>query len=581
MFLVLLTGVQQDLHAAGNRAGSGSGGTEEYPHSEAVFMFSGMSNEVRHANPLNPNPTFPVSSDQDILFVYETLFMSNMRSGGLDPLVGDSYRWVDDLTLEVKIHPAVTFSDGRKCTTEDVVYSYMLGQKYNDIFWSTFARNFESITAVDATTIRLRMRAATPNRLNVLDSLAAVPILPKHIWERVEADNGNDITRIRSNFTNLVNPIGTGSFLLKGYDNRRIILERNDKYWGIGPRFPNPPAMKYIVNVSYPDNNATALALQSNQLDIAQAFIPNIWDMISRNNKIACYYSDLPYHMPGAMVGILINQSIPGLDNVNVRRALAYAINYRQVADSAMSGYSDVVDPGLVLPTESAYKQYVDHNALASMKYRYDPDTARRILDEAGIRPGNDGIRTLNGRRLSFTIQTGDGWTDWNAAAEVVSNGARAVGIEVITETPDGALFMRNQTVGNFQLALQQLGAGIRPSQPWFRYNWVLSDAGLPPFGEVRTTNQSGYSNSTANQLVAQLPSTTDEARLRQLHTELNRIFLQDLPAIPIMYRPFQFYNVNNTYWTGWPKDGDGTTNPPMIERCAGLKAFFALRPVR
>jgi hypothetical protein len=47
------------------------------------------------------------------------------------------------------------------------------------------------------------------------------------------------------------------------------------------------------------------------------------------------------------------------------------------------------------------------------------------------------------------------------------------------------------------------------------------------------------------------------------------------------MYRPFQFYEVNSTYWTGWPHDGDGTNNPPMIDRYAGLKTFFTVQPVK
>jgi peptide/nickel transport system substrate-binding protein len=575
--LVCLTLAAGSLFAKGGQPQSAG----EYPHSETVFLFSGMSNTPTDMNPIGVNPNFPVSGISDIMFVYETLFMMNMVTGELEPLVADSYSWVDDLTLEIKINPGVTFSDGRKASAEDVAYSYTLGQKYA-INWSTYWQNFDTVTAVDSTTVRIKMKASNPNKLNALDSLQGVPVLPKHIWEKVESDNGSNISRIRSNFTNMNNPIGTGAFRVKGYDSQRVVLERNDSYWGVGPRFRALPAMKYIVNVAYPDNNALALAFRSNEVDLAQAFIPNIWDMIKANPKISCYYDDLPYHMPGGMVAIEFNLKKPGLDNPAVRRALSYAINYQQVADSAMSGYSAQLDPLLVLPTETAYKDYIDHSALAGLKYRYDPDTARKILDDAGIRDSNgDGIRELNGRPLSFTIQTGDGWTDWNAAAEVVSHGARAVGIEIITETPEGGIFVANRTTGNYDLALTIPGEGIRPSQPWFRYNWTLSDVGLPPMGEVRHSNQSGYSNPAANRILVEIPTVTDRARLRTLHTEINRIFLQDLPILPIMYRPFQFYEVNSTYWTGWPHNGDGTNNPPMIDRYAGLKTFFAIKPVK
>jgi peptide/nickel transport system substrate-binding protein len=584
-FLVVLACLT--LVASGLFAGGGgqqqqqqASGAGEYVRSETVFIFSGMSNTPTDMNPMGVNPNFPVAGISNIMLLYETLFMMNMLTGELEPLVADSYRWVDDLTMEIKINPGVTFNDGRKATSEDVAYSYNLGRKYA-INWSTYWNNFESVTATDSATVRIKMKADNPNKLNALDSLQGIPVLPKHVWEKVEADSGNDISRIRRN-NNMTNPVGTGSFKLKGYDNQRVILERNDNYWGIGPRFKALPAMKYIMNVAYPDNNALALAFQSNQVDIAQAFIPNIWDMIKSNPKISCYYDDLPYHMPGAFVGIEFNLTKPGLDNVAVRRALAYAINYQQVADSAMSGYSAQLDPMLVLPSEPAYKQYIDHNALAPLKYKYDPNTAKKILDDAGIRDtNNDGIRELNGRPLSFTIQTGDGWTDWNAAAEVVSQGARAVGIEIITETPEGGQFTRNRTTGDYELALTIPGEGIRPSQPWFRYNWTLSDVGLPPMGEVRQSNQTGYSNPRANEILSAIPKETNDARLKELYTEITRIFLQDLPIVPIMYRPFQFYEVNNTYWTGWPHNGDGTNNPPMIDRAAGLKTFFTIQPVK
>jgi peptide/nickel transport system substrate-binding protein len=572
------------LAACGNKSASSSSTsteTGEYTHGETVFMFSGMSQTPTDMNPMGVNPNFPVSGISDIMFLYETLFMMNMVTGELEPLVADSYEWVDDLTLDIKINSGVTFNDGQKATASDVAYSYLLGQKYA-INWSTYWANFESVEAVNDTTVRIKMKASNPNKLNALDSLQGVPVLPKHVWEKVEADNGNDISKIRSNFSNMNNPVGTGSFTLNGYDNQRVILERNDKYWGVGPRFRALPAMKYIVNVGYPDNNALALAFQSNEVDIAQAFIPNIWDVIKANNKISAYYDDLPYHMPGGMVAIQFNLTKPGLDSPVVRRALAYAINYQQVADSAMSGYSAQLDPMLVLPTETAYRDYIDHNVLTSLKYKYDPDMSKQILDSAGITDANgDGIRELNGKNLSFTIQTGDGWTDWNAAAEVVSQGARAIGIEIITETPEGGQFIKNRTTGDYDLALTIPGEGIRPSQPWFRYNWTLSDVGLPPMGEVRQSNQAGYSNARANEILAEIPKTTDEARLKVLHTEINRIFLEDLPILPIMYRPFQFYEVNSTYWTGWPHQGDGTNNPPMIDRYAGLKVFLTIQPVK
>lgn len=137
---------------------------------------------------------------------------------------------------------------------------------------------------------------------------------------------------------------------------------------------------------------------------------------------------------------------------------------------------------------------------------------------------------------MSWTIQSGYGWTDWNAACEVISQSAKAIGVEIIPEMPEGNEFMANRQTGDFQISLTIPGEGIRPSQPWYRYQWVMSDKNVPPVGEMAFTNQMRYSNPRATEIVDLIPTITDEAQLKVLHTELNTIFLQELPLLPIMY---------------------------------------------
>ena len=67
----------------------------------------------------------------------------------------------------------------------------------------------------------------------------------------------------------------------------------------------------------------------------------------------------------------------------------------------------------------------------------------------------------------------------------------------------------------------------------------------------------------------------TDEAELKAAYTELVKIYLTDVPSFTLMYRPQSFHAVNESVWTGFPHDGDGTTPPvppldaPEPERAA------------
>jgi peptide/nickel transport system substrate-binding protein len=79
--------------------------------------------------------------------------------------------------------------------------------------------------------------------------------------------------------------------------------------------------------------------------------------------------------------------------------------------------------------------------------------------------------------------------------------------------------------------------------------------------------NWDQYSNPAADELIQAIPGITDPAELKAAYTELVRIYLTDVPSFTLMYRPDQFHTVNESVWTGFPHQGDGTTPPvpPMV----------------
>lgn len=553
------------------------GETTDFPRDETFYFFSGMGVLPTTFNPLDGNPNWPTGSTMQYL-LYEALFMMNMLTGELEPLIADSYSVQDDGSIKVVINEKAHFNDGSDLTAEDVKYSYDLGNKY-PIAWSQYWNHIDSVEVVDETTIVIHQNEDNPNTLSNLDSLQMVPIVPKAIWEKVEEDSNEDIAEIRK-FNNLTDPVGSGMYKVYTYNDQGIYLIRDENYWGV-ERFGKLPGPKYLAQPIYKSNDALAVAFKNNEVDLAQAFIPKIWEMQEDNPNIGTYIDEPPYHLEGGMVCLVFNTSVPGLDDPEVRRALAYAINYKLVGETAMSGYTKEVVPLMAL-TNGSEDKYINKEELEDLFWSYDPDEANRILDEMGAEKGSDGIRVLpDGTKMSWTIQSGYGWTDWNATCEVVAQSAKAIGVEIIPEMPESAQFIHNRQVGEFEITMTIPGENPRPSQPWYRYQYIMSDEDVPDFGELSFTNFGRFHNDRANEIVAEIPSVTDEAKLRELHTEINKIFLEEIPEIPVMYRPFQFYEYNETYWTGFPTADDGTGIPPMHDRGAGIKMFFNLEPVK
>jgi peptide/nickel transport system substrate-binding protein len=108
--------------------------------------------------------------------------------------------------------------------------------------------------------------------------------------------------------------------------------------------------------------------------------------------------------------------------------------------------------------------------------------------------------------------------------------------------------------------------AGAGHTMPWGRIRNLLSSEYVG-----QAVNWSGnwgqYSNPEVDALIQAIPAETDEAKLKEMYTELVRLYLTDIPSFTLMYRPDLFHAVNETVWTGFPHQDDGTDPPvpPMV----------------
>ena len=553
---------------------SSSANKKETPRNETLYVNGLQWGAPANFNILTGNPAFPMNGTGREL-TYETMFMFNQLTGKMEPLLGESYDWADDYTLKVKLNKNAHWNDGQPLTAEDVAYTYELGKKY-DVNWSGVWLYLESVTAESDDTVTFKLKTDPYNRLMVLDSLQGIFILPKHVWAKIESDSNNDIAKMREYFNE--DPVGSGPYKVYYYDDVKITLIRDDNYWGKA-LFGKLPAPKYISHVIFKSNDAGNLALKNGEVDVSQQFIPKVWLMWQDGAPIKTYLKDAPYYIPGSMPSIFINLSKKGLNVPEVRKAQAMCIDYKKIGDVAMSGYTDPIEPSITLKTD-AESQYVDLEKIKPYQWTTNVEEANKLLDSIGAKKGSDGIRVLkDGTRLGpYDLECPYGWTDWNASLEIVMQSAKQIGIELRTKFPEQAVWNNDMQTGNFDIIMNTPAGNASPSQPWLRARTIMQSEGVPPIGQMAFWNWERFKDARADELLNLIPQKTDINELKELYTELDIIYLKNIPSIPLMYRPWLFYTVNESVWSGFPVEGDGTDIPPQI--CmdgAGVRALYKI----
>lgn len=542
------------------------------PREETLYEAGQQWGPPTNYNPFVTTAAWPILQD---LTVYETLFGYNLVAGKLEPILGKSYEWVDEYTLRIELQPGTRWQDGKPLTAEDVVYTFELGKKYA-VSFSPLWNHLTKAVAVDDRTIELTLNPDNAHKAMVETYIGTIRIVPKHIWTEIEKTDGT-VTKA----TNM-EPVGSGPYKVIHGDPQQIIIERDDNYWGI-PIY-GKPGPRYIVHPIFKSNDAGNLAFERGQVDLSQQFVPEIWKMWEEKGlPVGTWYKNEPYYVPASIPTLFMNTQKYPLSLPAVRRAIAYAIDYAKIAETAMSRYSEPAKSSLLIPGVPSEAKYFSEEDVKKYGWEYNPQKAVEILEkELGAKKGSDGIYVLpDGTRLgTFYAECPYGWTDWMTSLEVVAQSCRAIGIDVQTKFPDQPVWADHRDSGNFDLLMNTPAGEQSPAQPWVRIRDVMDSRGVPAVGKgTAYRNWGRYHNDKVAGLLDKAATTTDEAVLKEVYQELNRIFMQDVPAIPLEYRPWEFFEYNETYWTGFPNE-DNPVAPPQFD-FAGIRVLFNLKPVK
>lgn len=507
--------------------------------------------------------------------MFETLFMFNPLTGEKTGLLADSYEWNEDLTeMTVSLKDAAHWSDGTPVTAADVVATWDVGVLTNN---GVGAGNKAYIAGIEATGDKtfviksvLTKDGKPVNPLKIEDFICGTPIA-QAAWIKTLCDRcDNDPTKILNDAGEDV--VWSGPYTKYYTDDQKVVLIRDDNYWGADESmWGKLPVPKYLAHVIYADNAAGELALKAGEVDVCQQFIGNIQNLwLEDDLPISTYYDEAPYGVCLTMPTAWYNMNIPVIaENAALRKAIAMATDYEAIIANAMTNQSPTfadVPRSLMNPTDGEQALY-DHEAVKDLQWAgNDIDGANKLLDEAGLLDSDgDGWREYNGEKITLNAVCPNGWSDWQAAMQIVAAAGDKIGISIEPEYPEWDIMQTrftDPTQTEYAIFMWSPDAAA-PSMPWGRCNQFLSSqfVGLQ---NNWSGNWGQYVNEEADKILAEIPLTTDHDELVKLYTELVKIYLTDVPSFALMYRPSVFHAVNESVWTNFPSGDDGRNIPPM-----------------
>ncbi len=477
--------------------------------------------EVSQPVYLNPVITNASDADKDLIALVFSSITDVAKKISVSP---NGRLWT------VRLRDNVRWHDGEKLTADDIIFTI---QKIQDSeSRSPLFVTWQGVVPERVSELELTLTTGAPYAF-FENNLKNLYIIPAHIYSTVPTANW----RI-SNFN--LEPVGSGPFKIVSYKKERngfisaYNLVRNENYFGDKP---------YIGEIQlnfFTDEQTAVNAFNAGRVDTLSGLSPKNISLVVRNNQLINFF--LPRYY-----AIFLNASSNDLlKNQSVRLALTYAVDKKKIVEQVFRGFAaEAVGP---LPPS-----FHEGGAATDTAY-FNPDEARRILDEANIKMGSDGFRgeiKLIVPKITFLTDT----------AELVKAYWEAIGIKTTLIVLDPGT-IANDVIKTRNYDALLFGNILSQNPDMFSF-WHSSERFYPGL------NLSLYNNKTADKLIESIRKNFDEASRTNDIVSLSGLIAHDVPAV-FLYSP------NYVYITSSKVHGIDTTSISLpSERFRNIEAWY------
>ena len=423
------------------------------------------------------------------------------------------------------LRAGATWGDGVPVTTKDVAFTIEVGKHpASGVADGELYRRILKLDIRDDKTFTLHMDRLTYD-YNALDSLN---LLPAHIERKNFADPKE--YRLRTAFdTDSTNPgLYFGPYrITEKHTGSRMVLETNPTWWGKKPAF-----RKVVIQVI--ENTAAMEAnLLSGSIDYIAGELGLSLDQGIAFAKRQGANFDITFK-PGLVYEHLdLNLENPYLKDVRVRHALILALDRQAITDKLFEGRQPVAD-SFVNPLDTIH-------AKDTPRYTHDLKRADALLNAAGwSRRGTDGIR-LNaaGERLSLELMTTAGNRSRELVQQVLQSQWREAGVEIRIRNEPARVFF-GETVTKRRFTGMAMFAWLSAPESVPRL-MLHSDHITTAANNWSGQNYTAYANPEVDKLIDAIETELDRGKRRILWAQLQKIYAEDLPVIPLFFRADTF----------------------------------------
>jgi peptide/nickel transport system substrate-binding protein len=391
---------------------------------------------------LNPLYMYGGNANRLGALVYSQLFRHS-ADGQLVPSLAAEVPTVQNggitnhgLVVTYRLKHDAKWADGAPLTARDVVFTHEADMNpRNAAVDRQGDERIASISAPDPFTVKVTLKSAYAPFLLEFNR----PLLPAHLL-------AGYVSLDRADYN--THPIGSGPYRVSEWKRGdHITFVRDDGYWG------KRAGVSRIVVRFVPDPRTIVAGLESGEIDGAGFVDPVSVEPLAKSRTLHTTTAS------NAFAVMLFNASHETLSDARVRRAVTMAIDRARLIEDASAGLTDPAEP------ERAIFGWAYDRSIRPLPY--DPNGARRLLDESGWKPGEDRIRVRAGRRLELNIVTQAGHSDLAIEANIAAQDLKQVGIQANIRSyadqeyfsiPGGIL-----SAGHFDVTLSRFGSGDAP----------------------------------------------------------------------------------------------------------------------
>ncbi|SFD78686.1 peptide/nickel transport system substrate-binding protein [Actinopolyspora alba] len=413
-------------------------------------------------------------------------------------------------TWTVRLRRDVRFHDGGSFGARDVVATYRAA--VDPAYAATISSGLSmlaDVEAVDEHTVRFRLNipyAAWPARM-------VMGILPESALAEAVPQGESPIN---------TQPVGTGPYRLAEWRRgERMVWRAHENYWGGTPRISE------ITVVFATDDNTRAQRVQAGEFD-GTVLPPLLAERVGNGSYRTVHHDTADYR------AITLPADQPVTGDPAVRMALNLAANRSEMVDSLLGGHGEPA----YTPIPESMGRFHEPEA----KLEFDQRRARRILDEAGWRPGSDGIRTKDGTRASFTVMYFADDTLRKKFAQAFASDAGKVGVRVELAGVD-----RSEAAERIGTDAIVLGGGSPLDPDLQMYSGLHSSM----IGTGTYRNPAKYRNERVDSALDAGRSTVEPAERARHYKAAQRAYVAD-PGLVYLAFIQHSYVVRTGVWEGY-----------------------------